>query len=137
MQSVSISKFSRAIHALPSDKPKVTPGKWYRTQKEHWLGWLSEYHGPGAYGRTGSERRDAQFAYNHIVEVKMLLWLIEAVEVPPKLIQRARRSAEAATSLSGKSAAVRKHVPWRELSKALFGTAAIQRAPADAAEPRG
>ncbi|MBR0405923.1 MAG: hypothetical protein IJI68_12125, partial [Eggerthellaceae bacterium] len=22
-------------------------GVWYRSQKEHWLGWLSEYDGPG------------------------------------------------------------------------------------------
>lgn len=24
---------------------------WYSSQKEHWLGWLAEYSGPGAYGR--------------------------------------------------------------------------------------
>ena len=23
-------------------------GVWYKSQKEHWLGWLSEYDGPGA-----------------------------------------------------------------------------------------
>ncbi len=22
---------------------------WYKTQQEHWLGWLAEYSGPGAY----------------------------------------------------------------------------------------
>lgn len=121
MQSISIARFIRTIRALPSDKPQITSGKWYRTQKEHWLGWLTEYHGPDAYGRTGTKRRDAQFAYNHIVEVKMLLWLIEAAEVTPKLVRRARRSAAEATSLSQKAAAVRKHVPWHELSKVLFG----------------
>lgn len=122
VQSVSIAKFIRAIRALPSDKPQVTPGKWYRTQKEHWLGWLSEYHGPGAYGRAGTGSRDAQFAYNHIVEAKMLLWIIEAAEVNPKLVRMARRSAAGTTSLTQKSAAVRKHVPWQELSKTLFGS---------------
>lgn len=121
--SVSIAKFRRAIAALPADKPRVTPGKWYRTQKEHWLGWLREYHGPGAYGRIHGSRRDARFAYNHIVEVKMLLWLIKAAGVAPALINKARRGAAAASTLCGKSAAVRRHVPWTKLSVALFGIA--------------
>ena len=118
---VSIAKFVAAISALPSDKPKVTPGKWYMTQKEHWLGWLNEYRGPGAYGRTGpSQTRDAKFAYNHIVEVKMLLWLIEAAGVPRAKVQKARLGAARAPSLSRKSAIVRRHVPWETLREVLF-----------------
>src|ERR1700680_3404466 len=42
-------------------------GVWYRSQQEHWLGWLSEYDGPGAYGRKTSVVRSAEFAYNHVV----------------------------------------------------------------------
>lgn len=31
---------------------------WYASQKEHWLGWLGEYDGPGYYkGPTGRETR--------------------------------------------------------------------------------
>jgi hypothetical protein len=37
---------------------------WYSTQKEHWLGWLKEYDGPGYYGRK-KRHRSAEFAYNH------------------------------------------------------------------------
>ena len=118
---VSIARFISAIRALPSDKPRVTPGKWYRTQKEHWLGWLSEYRGPGAYGRTGSAAsRDAQFAYNHIVEVKMLFWLAAASGVPRSRVQKARLGAARVASLSRKSAIVRKHVPWEQIYRALF-----------------
>ena len=127
MESVSIAKFIRAIRALPSDEPRVTPGKWYTTQKDHWLGWLGEYHTPGAYGRTSKDGRDAEFAYNHIVEVKMLKWLIDAAEVSPELVERARRGSAAAKSLQQKSAAVRGHVPWHELHKALFGRQKAQR----------
>src|SRR5687768_1490863 len=65
---VGIRHFASAIRKLPTDKPVVTPGKWYLTQKEHWLGWLSGYDGPGAYGRKGGPHQDAMFAYNHIVE---------------------------------------------------------------------
>jgi hypothetical protein len=41
-------------------------GVWYTSQKEHWLGWLSEYDGPGAYGRKRWMGRSAEFVYNHI-----------------------------------------------------------------------
>src|SRR5262245_11407403 len=60
VSNVTVAALRRAISRLPSDKPVVTPGKWYKTQKEHWLGWLSEYHGPGAYGRRADTRRDAK-----------------------------------------------------------------------------
>src|SRR5712691_3569246 len=46
---VSIGRFIRAIKQLPSDRPVEDRRKWYKTQKEHWLGWLGDYHGPGAY----------------------------------------------------------------------------------------
>ena len=77
-KTISIAQFISAIRRLPPDEPRSQPGVWYRTQKEHWLGWLGEYHGPGAYGRAPSEERDARFVYNHIVCPEMLLWLIEA-----------------------------------------------------------
>ena len=77
----SIAQFIEAIRTLPEDMPHGNPRVWYRTQKEHWLGWLEGYDGPGAYGRTQANR-DAKFAYNHIVEPKMLLWLVDAAGVP-------------------------------------------------------
>src|SRR5664280_1461296 len=48
---------------------------WYKSQKEHWLGWLSEYAGPGFYGRKAIGSRSAQYAYNHVVCPPMVLWL--------------------------------------------------------------
>ena len=59
---VSIRRFRDVIKKLQSDRPRVTPGKWYKTQKEHWLGWLREYHGPGCYGRQDSTPRNARLA---------------------------------------------------------------------------
>lgn len=54
-------------------------GAWYRSQKEHWLGWLSEYDGPGAYGRTDATQRNGAYIYNHIQCAPMLFWLSEAL----------------------------------------------------------
>lgn len=117
---VSIARFIKAIRALPSDEPRVDPKKWYTTQKRHWLDWLRGYHGPGAYGRRPETRRDAEYVYNHIVEVKMLLWLIHAAGVERRLVSRARKSVAKGTTLAQQSAAVRKHVPWVTVERALW-----------------
>lgn len=119
-KAVSISKFIRAIRQLPSDEPRVWPGKWYQTQKQHWLGWLGEYHGPGAYGRKTGIRRDAAYAYNHIVEPEMLRWLMKAAGVQLGLVEAAKRAARRGKTMQEKSAAIRQHVPWESILEALW-----------------
>lgn len=117
---VSIGRFIKAIQALPSDSPRIYPKKRYTTQKEHWLGWLKDYHGPGAYGRRPETRRDAEYVYNHVVEVGMLLWLIDAAGVDSRSVSAARQSAAKGTTLAQKSAAVRRLVPWAEVENVLW-----------------
>ena len=120
VRTISVRQLRNAIKLLPADRPKNTPGKWYRTQKEHWLGWLREYDGPGFYGRTSRVKRDARFAYNHIVESKMLLWVIRAAGVPSRRLAEARRDERNARSMQAKSSAVRKSVPWEILAPRLW-----------------
>ncbi len=117
--SMSVRRFRRAIARLPSDSPRTTPGKWYTTQKEHWLGWLREYDGPGAYERQPHAKRDARYAYNHIVEPKMLLWLIEACGVPASKVRAARAAARQARAMMQQSAAIRRLVPWDDVEERL------------------
>jgi hypothetical protein len=119
-QRFSIGQFIHAIRRLPPDKSVVDPRKWYKTQKEHWLGWLGDYHTGGYYGRKTGKKRDAEFAYNHIVEPKMLLWLLAAARVKPDLYRAALRASSRAVSLPGKSASIRKHVPWSVVVTALW-----------------
>lgn len=92
-ESVSTERLRAAIAHLPSAPERVTREKWYRTQKQHWLGWLRDYRGSGYYGRQTLIRRDARFAYNHIVEVKMLSWLSQAAGVPSSTLTEARKAA--------------------------------------------
>jgi hypothetical protein len=120
MSKVSIHRFRNAIKTLPSDRERVTPGKWYLTQKEHWLGWLDDYHGPGYYGRQASTPRNARFAYNHIVEVEMLLWLAKASGVSASRLAKARAAARAVPSRQAKSGAVRQIIPWEVIEEALW-----------------
>ena len=117
---INIKEFMRIIKRLPEDEPKETPGKWYLTQREHWLGWLSQYNGPGAYGRKGGEGRDARFAYNHIVCPEMLLYLVRAIPLRPEIIQAVESAYESGGTLMAKSGAIRKVAPWSEIYQALW-----------------
>jgi hypothetical protein len=119
--TISIKQFIRAIRQLPSDVPKIRPGIWYTSQKQHWLGWLREYNGPGAYGRKLRKKRDARYAYNHIVNYKMLLWIIDAAGVRTELVKVAKRASAHESILPAKSAAIRRLVPWDVLAGTLFG----------------
>ena len=94
---------------------------WYSSQKEHWLGWLAEYDGPGAYSRKNTRKRDAQFVYNHIVNPKMLIWLAEAAGVPKQQLQRAYMAAlSAGTRMQAMSSAIRHVIPFSAI-QALLG----------------
>ena len=118
---MTIRKFVLRIQALPADDFDAHSGVWYHTQKEHWLGWLSEYDGPGAYGRKGDQQRDARFAYNHIVNPQMLMYLIEAIPMRPELVEAAQTAFQthADSTLMQMSGAIRKLVPWAEVYQAL------------------
>jgi hypothetical protein len=85
---------------------------WYTSQKEHWIGWLSGYHGPGFYGRK-DWRRSTDFVYNHIVCPPMVLWLGEASGLPKKRIAEAKESAlSAGPHFARQCAAIRRIIPW-------------------------
>ncbi len=129
--TISIQKFRAAIQSLASDKPSNNPAVWYRTQKEHWLGWLKEYNGPGAYGRQTGRRRDARYAYNHIVNPQMLMWLIEASKVPKELVAAARQAAADGATMMQQSGAIRRHVPWEVVQLTLWPVKERRSAPGE------
>lgn len=114
------SALRRAISKLPEDERTNSPKVWYRSQREHWLGWLEKYESPGAYGRKVTSGRDARFAYNHVVEPKMLLYLAEAAGVDSSRVAEARRYAEAGPTMMARSAWIRRHVPWPVIEAALW-----------------
>ena len=121
-KQISIAEFIRAIRRLPSDEPVDNPRKWYTTQKEHWLGWLREYEGPGAYGRKTGVKRDARFAYNHVVCPELLMYLIRAIPLRQELVEAAENAYESGSSEMEKSGAIRRVVPWSEIYRAIWGT---------------
>jgi hypothetical protein len=94
-------------------------GVWYTSQKEHWLGWLSQYDGPGYYKRK-NHNHQADFAYNHINCPPMVLWLGEASGIPKAKILAAKKAAlSASPALPAQSAAIRKVIPWELIEARL------------------
>ena len=103
--------------AMPAHAPTAT---WYSDQKEHWLGWLQQYDGPGAYGRKSWVGRDSQYVYNHIQCAQMLLWLAEASGVPRGDVRAASDAVLAAgPSSARRCAALRRAIPWEAVEQAL------------------
>lgn len=97
------------------NNPKV----WNRSPKEHWLGWLRAYSGPGAYGRMTPSPKDAKTVYNRIVCCQMLIYLAEVAGIEPSRVEAARRQAEAATSLMQGSGRMRRLISWEDVEAAL------------------
>lgn len=120
VEKKSVEQLLRAIRKLPEDKPVKNPRKWYLTQREHWIGWLTEYNGPGAYNRKTHSGRDAEFVYNHIVEPEMLIYLAEATRMDRALIARARRIARGKGTLMQKAGAIRRLIPWNMVEAVLW-----------------
>lgn len=121
-KEISITKFRQAIERLPSDKPVIRAGVWYTTQKQHWLGWLGEYEGPGAYGRQTNVKRDARFVYNHVVCPELLLYLARAIPLPVDMVRAAEDADQRGTSLMQRAGAIRKVIPWSVIYQALWGS---------------
>jgi hypothetical protein len=93
-------------------------GVWYKSQRQHWIGWLREYSGPGHYGRKNS-KRSAEFVYNHIVCPPMVLWLGEASGVPSASVTKAKQAALSSSSVQAQSAAIRRIIRWEMIEVRL------------------
>ena len=93
---------------------------WYKTQHEHWLGWLNGWRGPGAYSRK-DWNRSAEFVYDHIVNPQMLVYLAEAAGVNRESVTVAVKAAlEDRGSMPSMSAAIRRIIPWETVESALL-----------------
>ena len=93
---------------------------WYSSQKEHWLGWLGAYNGPGAYGRANWSNRSAEFVYNHIQCAPMLVWLAEAVGVPSDRLKAACVDVtKSGARYAAQCGAFRRAVPWAKIRECI------------------
>jgi hypothetical protein len=99
----------------------INRNPWYKSQKEHWLGWLKNYDGPGFYKRKTHSGRDAKYIYNHIMCSPMLLYLPEALGIDSALIQKAFETVTLANepSMARQCGMIRKIIPFKLLESRL------------------
>ena len=79
MRSFTIQELLRAVRRLRAATPisdRLSKGG-YDTHKDHWIGWLEEYDGPGFYGRS-NWKVDARAVYQRLNNGHMIVWLNEA-----------------------------------------------------------
>ncbi len=92
--------------------------KWYRNERQHWIGWLREYDGPGAYDRR-DHARDARGVYQRIQCPTMLFWLAEAAGVPEARLRTAANAVCATDSGPEQCGALRLVIPWTVIESRL------------------
>ncbi len=110
-KETGIEQFIHAIEQLP---PAYEQGQWVR--------WLSEYHTPGYYHRQVGRKRYAKYAYAHLANPEMLLWLIQAAGVNKGLVKLAESEYESLVNVNQIAGAMREHVPWDVLESSLRQT---------------
>jgi hypothetical protein len=103
---------SEAFEAELSKTTESLRKAWYSDQREHWLGWLKEYDGPGYYGRADWDV-DAKTVYNRVGNPAMVLWLGEAAGVSTKRLKEAAAKAlDLRGSFPRQCGAIREVIPW-------------------------
>lgn len=107
----------RIVRRLPASTPVADRVPARTPHKKHWMGWLKDYDGPGAYGRSYHDR-SAEYVYNHLKSPGMLLWINEAAGVPI-LGAFYHWAHHQKRPKSTQAAAIRKRLPWRELEVRL------------------
>jgi len=110
IKEVSVDELIDAIRKLKSEKP----------EKKQWIHWLSEYDEPSYYNRLAGMNRSAEWAYNHLANPEMLLWLIEAAGIKKELVELAKSDCKQITNPNRQSGVIRKHVSWAMLERALW-----------------
>lgn len=97
---------------------------WYRSQWEHWQGWLSECDGAGAYNRK-KPHKTAESVYNSIACPPMLIWLAEAVGLHKELVLKTKAIAlTEGQTFPRQCGSIRKIVPWGMIADGLLAKAA-------------
>lgn len=97
----------------------------YRSQKEHWMGWLADHSNAGFYERKNPKNHTAKSIYNAIGCSPMLFWLVETVGLPDRQTQQAFESVTLgekpplAKYMRSQCAQIRRIAPWVDIVNIL------------------
>jgi len=123
LRSYSIRELLTAVRRLPAEMPQSDRlfKSGYQTHRDHWIGWLQEYDGPGFYGRSSWDV-DARSVYQRLNCGQMIVWLHEAAGESPVLIRTTIREMEARGNGRAQTEAkiARTYHPWDRAIALLF-----------------
>ena len=112
-----LAEFEAAICVGPNFGPP-----WYRSQKEHMIGWVADYEGPGAYQRKPKVNPSAASVYMGLNCAPALVWIYGALNIPrdqwrPTVDEISKGGAIG--RMARACGALRKAVPWSVIEQHL------------------
>ena len=117
-ETCGLAEFESAIGVGPTFGPP-----WYRSQKEHMIGWIADYEGPGAYLRSPQLNPSARSVYARLNCAPSLVWIFGALEVPGVLWRQSVNDIAQEGRIGRMSracGALRRAVPWSEVECRLL-----------------
>jgi hypothetical protein len=121
-RSFTIKQFSDIIRDLSGPTPQSdefpVPAR-YANLKDQWLCWLREYLTPGYYDRQNAVD-DAQWAYQHLNNGDMIVWLNEAAGEDARIIHAAIVAKDGREPPQTEAKYARLVLPWEGLVPLLF-----------------
>jgi hypothetical protein len=120
--SHTIAQFIAAIEGLEratphSDEFPVPSG--HASLKSQWVGWLEEYLERGYYDRKYAHD-DAQWAYQHLNNGRMIVWLNEAAGEHSRIIEAAIHAMAERETAQTEAKYARLVLPWDGVAELLF-----------------
>ena len=118
----TIAQFVAAVEGLrkrtpQSDELPLPAG--HTSFKSQWLSWLGEYLSPGYYDRKNTVD-DAEWAYQHLNNGRMIVWLNEAAGEDPRIIRAAIIAMAEREPRQTEAKYARLVLPWDGLVSLLF-----------------
>ena len=126
---ITLSNLTQYVTVYPDHPPRTVAlenkiqigtgfhGKWYRSQREHWLGWLGYHHHKIYNGGKKPESVDAAKIWNSLACSPMLFWLAESGGASVMLLEGAEQAAITAAAANPKDGhphgrLIREVLPW-------------------------
>ncbi len=134
--TISISELIGHMEAYPEAPPRTTEleqririgtgfhNKWYRSQKDHLLGWMVVQECQARKRGVDPANVDAKGMWGRLKCSPAMFWLAECARVPDNVLAKAERAAMAAAAINpmdgdphGKM--MREVLPWSVLAAAI------------------
>ncbi|PRY19293.1 hypothetical protein CLV78_1259 [Aliiruegeria haliotis] len=135
-ETVSLLELIQFIAGFPEHPPATTQleqeikigtgfhNKWYRSQREHWLGWMAWQCYQQRLKGNDPSRVDAKGVWSRLKCSPLMFWLAECAGVEEDILNKATEQAKKAARINPKDGnphgtLIREVLPWEVLADAL------------------